>query len=187
MRRRAFTLIEMMTTVAVLIIVLGLMVSLAREVRYRSAEQLTKDLLRRLAELTRSYQQHNQGKLPSPPAILEPEDLKGDEVKVRSAARTNSTRLVEALRREIARSGLLEPDPSKGGVELPLSLYDGRMLADAWGNPIVFMAKQHPAIGMAPVGSDGEEAAFFFFSAGPDGRYLTRDDNLYSYEGSVER
>src|SRR4051794_1464097 len=54
-RRRAFTLIEMMTTVAVLVIVLGLMVSLARDVRTRSAERLTKDLLARLDTLVEQY------------------------------------------------------------------------------------------------------------------------------------
>src|SRR5437667_11857331 len=50
-----FTLIEMLTTVAVLVIVLGLMVSLARDVRNRSAERLTKDLLRRLDLLVAQY------------------------------------------------------------------------------------------------------------------------------------
>src|SRR5688572_25886225 len=53
--RRAFTLIEMMTTVAVLVIVLGLMVSLARDVRTRSADRLTKDLLARLDTLVEQY------------------------------------------------------------------------------------------------------------------------------------
>src|SRR5215207_6603410 len=43
--RRAFTLIEMLTTVALLIIVLGLMVSLARYVRRRSAEDMTRKVL----------------------------------------------------------------------------------------------------------------------------------------------
>ena len=36
----------------------------------------------------------------------------------------------------------------------------------------------HPAVGTAP----GNH--YFFVSAGPDGHFLTRDDNLYSYEGS---
>src|SRR5436305_6543773 len=57
--RRGFTLIEMLTTVAVLVIVLGLMVSLARDVRNRSAERLTKDLLRRLDLLVAQYKQRN--------------------------------------------------------------------------------------------------------------------------------
>ena len=45
----------MLTTVAVLVIVLGLMVSLARDVRTRSAERLTKDLLHRLDLLVAQY------------------------------------------------------------------------------------------------------------------------------------
>ena len=49
--RTAFTLLEMLTTVAVLVIVLGLMVSLARHVRERAAVALTKDLIRRLDAL----------------------------------------------------------------------------------------------------------------------------------------
>jgi len=39
--RRAFTLIEMLVTCAVLVIVMGLMVSLARHVRSTSANELT--------------------------------------------------------------------------------------------------------------------------------------------------
>src|SRR3977135_332087 len=58
-RRRAFTLVEMLTTVAVLVIVLGLMVSLARDVRTRSAERLTKDLLSRLDTLVAQYRAKN--------------------------------------------------------------------------------------------------------------------------------
>src|SRR5215510_10771578 len=56
---RAFTLIEMLTTVAVLVIVLGLMVSLARDVRTRSAERRTKDLLQRLETLVGQYKAKN--------------------------------------------------------------------------------------------------------------------------------
>jgi hypothetical protein len=51
------------------------------------------------------------------------------------------------------------------------------VLEDPWGSPIVFMPRQHPAIGMAP----GD--AFFFISAGPDRLFLTHDDNFYSFEG----
>src|SRR3954470_17522401 len=66
--RAAFTLIEMLTTVAVLVIVLGLMVSLARDVRTRSAERLTKDLLARLDTLVEQYRR--------PLRTLPPEQIK---------------------------------------------------------------------------------------------------------------
>src|SRR4051812_19551678 len=55
----AFTLIEMLTTVAVLVIVLGLMVSLARDVRNRSADRLTIDLLTKLDRLMVQYAAQN--------------------------------------------------------------------------------------------------------------------------------
>src|SRR5436190_13889333 len=53
--RSGFTLIEMLTTVAFLVIVLGLMVSLARDVRNRSADSLTKQILHRLDVLVGQY------------------------------------------------------------------------------------------------------------------------------------
>ena len=59
---------------------------------------------------------------------------------------------------------------------LPGSVYDKSMLRDAWGTPLVFMPGQHPAIGMA-LGNKP-----FFFSAGPDRKFRTLEDNLYSYE-----
>src|SRR5438270_7231739 len=92
LRRLGFTLIEMLTTVAVLVIVLGLMVSLARDVRTRSADRLTKDLLRRLDELVRQYQSRlprtlapeERGKYP----IVRPlfDALPGDEPHLRENA-----------------------------------------------------------------------------------------------------
>src|SRR6478672_5781063 len=62
--RLGFTLVEMLTTVAVLVIVLGLMVSLARDVRTRSADRLTKDLLRRLDTLVAQYKARSLKALP---------------------------------------------------------------------------------------------------------------------------
>src|SRR5215203_6362133 len=62
--RSAFTLVEMLTTVAVLVIVLGLMTSLARDVRTRSAERLTKDVLHRLDLLVAQYRQRSLKNIP---------------------------------------------------------------------------------------------------------------------------
>jgi type IV pilus assembly protein PilC len=61
---------------------------------------------------------------------------------------------------------------------MPMIYYDEVRVRDAWGSPIVFMTHMHPAIGMTSKG-------WFFFSAGPDRQYLTRDDNLYSYDQPV--
>ena len=63
-------------------------------------------------------------------------------------------------------------------ADLPVRLYvePDPHLDDDWGKPIVYMSSTNKYIGTAPGGKP------FFFSAGPDGKYLTIADNLYSYE-----
>jgi len=183
-RRRggAFTLIEMLTTVALLIIVLGLMVSLARYVRRRSAEELTRRILVNLHTAMLDYVQQGgaggkPGTVPSFEPLIDPKDPHGaDEASLQRTALINNRQFVLFFR---AHKGL----PTKAFRDLPLSIYDEATVRDAWGTPIVFMPGMHRQIGMAP----GNE--WFFFSAGPDRQYLTRDDNQYSYEalGAVER
>ena len=163
--RPAFTLIEMLTTVAVLVIVLGLMVSLARDVRNRSAERVTKDMLAKLDRMMAQYVERNNKALPPITPLVEPGPAGAeptDDPKLTAAALHNNADLARALRAQADASDL---SPS---------------FFDAWGNPVVFMPRQHPAIGMA--GGD----RFFFFSPGPDGKFLTREDNLYSYEMGSE-
>ena len=47
---------------------------------------------------------------------------------------------------------------------------------DVWGWPVVLVVRPHPALGLSP----GRRP--FALSPGPDGDYLTRGDNLHSYE-----
>lgn len=179
--RRAFTLIEMLTTVAVLIIVLGLMVSLARYVRDRSAQQLTRELLRELDVLMGQYIKNNDKRMPPVDLLLPPDvtDPKDDSA-LAEAAKRNNAQFVSYLKADY-RLQLREPaGPPDPFDRQPISVYDRRTLRDAWGSPVVFMSGQHPRIGLAPSVSGQDQ--FFFFSAGPDRKYLTRDDNLYSYE-----
>lgn len=165
----AFTLIEMLTTVAVLVIVFGLMVSLARDVRQRSAVDLTGQLLAKLDVLTGQYLQQ-YGALPSVFPFLSPGQHPPDEQTLRENARLNNEQFVRLLR---GSSGL-----AKQLNDLPSSIYNEASLLDAWGTPVILMPAMHSAIGMAP------ENRYFLFSAGPDRRFLTRDDNLYSYDQS---
>lgn len=181
--RRAFTLIEMLTTVAVLVIALGLMVSLARYVRDRSAQQLTRDLLLRLNTLMQKYVEHNGGKLPVVEPLIGPDSTVTPPASlIARAAILNNVQMMKSLSADY-RAHLSDPasdiDPF---VQQPATVYDvkGQTLRDAWGSPIVFMPGQHPLIGLAP--SRAGQDQFFFFSAGPDRNYLTREDNLYSYE-----
>jgi len=173
--RCAFTLIEMLTVVAVLVIVLGLMVSLARDVRTRSADRLTKDLLARLDALVDQYRRplrtlpEDQRRLyPAVQPLVTPQGP-NDESRLRDNAAANNRELIRTLKSQM--------DLSAGPFsDLSIANYNEVNVLDAWGSPIVYMPSQHPLIGMA--GGDRS----FFFSAGPDRRYLTRQDNLYSYE-----
>jgi hypothetical protein len=152
----------MLTTVAILIIGLGLMVSLARHVRSRSAEELTRRILVNLHSAMLEYtRQHGT------PAIESFIDNKPtDEASLLNAAEANNKKVVAFFKMHKDLS-------AKALRDLP---YDDGTVRDAWGTPIVFMPAMHRLIGMAP-GND-----WFFFSAGPDRQYLTRDDNQYSYE-----
>src|SRR5688572_24890629 len=68
-RRRAFSLVEMLATVAALVILLGLMVSLARYVRRQASDELTKQLLSQLDLLMRQYEARYHA-LPAVPAFV---------------------------------------------------------------------------------------------------------------------
>ena len=164
-RRSGFTLIEMLTTVAVLIIVLGLMVSLARYVRRRSAEDLTRRILVNLhLAMTEYRREHGRPALTSP---VDPEATL-DETTLYAAAEGENRRIVQFFNADKALA-------AKAFKDMPLTIYDHATIRDAWGMPIVYMPTMHRQIGQSP----GE---WFFFSAGPDRQYLTRVDNQYSYE-----
>jgi len=166
--RPGYTLLEMLTTVGAMIIILGLMVSLARSVRSASAQELTKDLLHKLDVLMDQYEARF-GALPNIAPFIPDNPAAMSESMLQHNAYQNNRQLVAVLR---AQAGL--SDQSFGG--LPDAIYNDAVLRDAWGSPIVYMPGMNPAIGMAP------KDRRFFFSAGPDGKYLTQEDNLYSYE-----
>jgi type II secretory pathway pseudopilin PulG len=166
--RSAYTLIEMLTTVAVLIIVLGLMISLARHVRSRASNDLTREILLKLDVLMQQYWQRNASHLPEVRPLV-PAEGTFDEASIRRSAPGNNVDFLQALRRQ-------ENLAAEAFSDLPETIYNEASLHDAWGSPITFMAKGQREIGTAP------QDRFFFFSAGPDRRYLTREDNLYSYE-----
>lgn len=176
--RRAFTLIEMLTTVAALVIVLGVMISLARDVRTRSADLLTRRILVELDRLVDQYRAGSLGALPqsarsaypAAPRLLTEQDL--PEKALRERADANIKEIVRTLKQRFDLDTELR--------ELSIANYNEVEVLDAWGSPIVYMPAEHPRIGMA-VGNRS-----FFFSAGPDRQYLTRQDNLYSYEAGAK-
>lgn len=164
----------MLATVAALVIIFGIIVDLARHVRNRSAGELTRRLLADLDQALARYQARYL-QPPAVPALIpvdQPDWPSREGLDVRAQA--NSGQWVRALR----TSGELG-ERMFGG--LPLAIYDATQVRDAWGSPIVLMPTGRTDIGMAP----GDKP--FFFSAGPDRRFQTREDNLYSYEVVVSR
>jgi type II secretory pathway pseudopilin PulG len=175
-RPAAFSLLEMLTTVAALVIVLGLMVSLAGYVRSRSAEALTRKLLSRLERAMEDPKYAAdpalQAALARVPKLVSAKDIIPSEEALATAALANSKGFVRAWHQHVAADVL---------SDLPASLYDQTMLRDAWGTPVVFMPAGAINIAISP------QNRYFFFSAGADRQFKTVDDNLYSYERTWER
>jgi type II secretory pathway pseudopilin PulG len=172
-KNNGYTLVELFLTLAVLMIVLGLMINLSNRVRRESADKVTRQVLARLTVLMAEYQKQNDDQLPPTTPLIDLSHVT-NESTLQISARENSADFVRYLKLKSIAS-----NKSSGDDMLVTSLNDS-VLEDPWGSPIVFMPGQNPAIGMAP--SD----AFFFFSAGPDRQFLTREDNVYSYEQSGE-
>ena len=176
---RAFTLVELFLTIGVLMMVLGLAINLAQHGRERSQAALTQAELRGLAVALDGYLAAHDGRGPAVPPAVPPTAAAGGlpaEADVRRAADVNDAAVVRALVPYWPTTG-----PAAGLLgRLPGPQFDGVTLRDAWGNPIIYLPGQHPAIGMA---ADDRP---FFVSPGPDRLFLTRDDNLYSYEDAAE-
>jgi len=160
LRFPAFTVLELLTAIALFVVVMGLMVSLARYVRSNSADQLTRAIL---IDLERDMAQYFTRFDAYPPATMPADEV--DEKSLADAIDAANAQLATRLHQP---QGGFASDPGAPGLSL----------RDAWGRAIGYLPGHHPLVGMAPQNRP------FFFSAGPDGRYLTRQDNLYSYEQS---
>src|SRR5438093_1549617 len=142
-RTAAFTLIEMLTTVAGLVIVLGLMVSLARYVRSRSADALTRQILHDLNEwrTTLPEEEAAAARLNAVPRLITAANPHPDDAALQKAALANNEAFVRAC---------VDLGGGKALLGFPLSVYDGRTLRDAWGTPLVYMAPSAANPGLSP-------------------------------------
>jgi hypothetical protein len=158
----------MLIVVAVLVVVLGLMVNLARSVRVGYATDTTKDLLRQLDVAIASYEKRT-GFVPEVTPLI-PEGGQYDETRLRHNALANNRQVIASLTAQDLPAGFLSQQPA--------TIYNNGQLRDAWGTPIVFLPRFERQIGMALRDRP------FFVSAGPDRKFLTLEDNFYSYEGA---
>lgn len=181
---------ELMLAVCLLTILLSLAVSLSRQVRAQSARALTSDVLVRLEMSLRAYSgKYGPGAIPAVvdmPTVASPAGPVADDRLAPALAERNNREFVRAV---------LALGPAGGEIlaGLPAGCFDKFSLSvrDAWGTPVAFVRR----IPVAPSGGEAERAGWaggafgmspgdapFFVSAGPDRRFSTRGDNLYSYE-----
>jgi hypothetical protein len=156
----------MLTTVAALVIILGLAVQLAQLVRKRQAGHSTRELLARLDKAMTQYKDLQPALAAVPQLLDRPTSTYNDDDLQHQALENNKAFV------RIAR------DASRGYLfrGLSFSMFDDVTLRDAWGTPIVYMPPGAKNIGIAP------QNRYFFLSAGPDRHFTTLVDNLYSYE-----
>ena len=197
--RSGLALSELLLVVFALTLILSLIVSLSRRVRRESAHALAEQVLLELDAALTDYGATDEGSASEPDVLaLFPAETPGqsvDESELRTRALSNNRQIVRLLnvagradRGERAAPPPSDDEPglSIGGASvaddpvvldtLGLILFDGNTLLDPWGTPVVFMPKGDRRIGTATKDRP------FFFSAGPDGRFLSREDNVYSYE-----
>jgi hypothetical protein len=166
--RRGLGLIELLTLVAVLMIGLALMVGTARSA---SANELTRKRMLALADA--AGEAIGRGVDPTMPTSQIP--AADAEARFQQFALRSSLRLDAALNERGTPGAAPAMSPTLATAIVAATV--GRPeLDDAWGRPIALMPKQEPSIGMAPDDSP------FLVSAGPDGRFLTLSDNIYSYD-----
>lgn len=167
-----FTLLEAMVVFAALMILLGLMVSMTRHVRSQSREQRTRRMLSLLdRRLSPPLPEGLPRQLTSLTRLVEPREaatgLRPTDDMLLARAHLNSQGVVLAYRKAFGEDALRQ---------LSISLYDGRYLRDAWHTPVVYMGSEVDNLDLP------RQKRAFFMSAGPDRRFSTVADNLYSYE-----
>ena len=105
--------------------------------------------------------------------LVRPSAREPEELVLQLNARKNNEEFVKTFKRFIG---------PKVFNDIPLSLYNptANTLVDAWGTPIVFMPAGALNVGITP------QSRSFFMSAGPDRKFSSVVDNLYSYERGWE-
>lgn len=161
--RKGFGAIELLASIAFLVVFLGMMLSLSRYVRADASDRTTRRVLRQMRDLLDQYVQTYHA---IPPAAAFDNSKALREETLPDAMADNNGRLVRSLLHVTV-----------GDItDQSTQLLSSGTVRDAWGSPLGYMTTMHHQVGMSSGNSP------FLFSAGPDRKYLTRDDNLYSYE-----
>lgn len=208
-RRSGFTLVEMMTVIAVILILAGMLFVGARYMSASAKRDRTRTALQTLRGMLTEREAAKDAKtvkteinalfpaLPLPPAYPQLNVSAGLIVDTAQASRYPAVgnavgitqTLISMLIATPANKQILSNFPKRQFLEPPSSgatAYNPPILLDGYENPIIVV----PSGGLAGVSLNGvvqpvitsPDGKPFFASAGPDGNFQTGDDNVYSFE-----
>lgn len=211
MKRRAFTLIEIMVAIVILVILGGLMLYALKGTGSSAKSQATRVRLENLKSMLAEYELKTR--LRAAPAGWNPTDtgwpwVAGDlwftyagagqalptPGNVRADLRGDWGNTHAALVASFVLQELRKiPSNASAWGKLPASEFIAgtELMADGWGNPLIFVPGTVGLLidangnSVADVGENIVHAPNnrpFWASAGPDGNFTNDDDNLYSFE-----
>lgn len=181
--RRAFTLMEMMIAIGVILILLGIGVMGFRALDKNAAQRATQATLDTAAGLLTEYEATGK---PAATVSGTGGAVAFGDVNTSGGDRTSAINNSETALRRLQNV----PRNKDALAKLPPKAYANQLdgtrrqaLADAWGNPIVLVGPNGLTVGIS--GQSRTEVAPggrpFWASGGPDGNLNTGEDNLYSF------
>ncbi len=205
-KRRGFTLVEMLVTVSIIALLMTIAIAAYVRVSKSAQERQTRATFEILKLMAGNFQDAGAS-LKFTPAYDGPIDCPGGVIEQgldRFGAAVMNTNDVMTQMRSLPRNGkVVESVGQDKLLKDSVGTYSFVML-DAWHNPIIYVPKgglgTDPGGGGKPVMIGGQnyrvtstgkiapnavtlpEARAFWASAGPDGDFSKGDDNLYSFE-----
>ena len=202
MKRRAFTLIEIMVAIVILVILGSLMLYALKGTGTSAKSQSTRVRLENLKSLLAEYELKTKLAKPASwlPALHDADFWLEFDVPSRPLPSPGNVRPdirsgwgtpnPESIDITLFAMGELKKIPANAAAlgKLPASEFIPgtaltSLMADGWGNPIIFVPGQEGLNGLDSgriVKAPNNRP--FWASAGPDGDFSKADDNLYSFE-----
>jgi type II secretory pathway pseudopilin PulG len=184
LRRRAFSLVQMLIVIGIVVTLLGLITIGAARANRQAKEKLSRQHLANCRAMLAEFERVSFLKDISTAAIAAPGKVSEGGAD-RNGPAVRETRAMMARLRSLPsnRATLEQLPPSTvwGGA----TALEGPLLLDGFNNPILFV----PANGLTGVRTKAGTVTVsdpdhrpFFASAGEDGDFQAGDDNLYSFE-----
>jgi prepilin-type N-terminal cleavage/methylation domain-containing protein len=222
-RRSGFTLLEMLVTIGILLVLMGIIVVGLNVILGNNQRKQTEAILKRAQAFAAEVNNSKQGRDSFYQRVLWTTYIGAPNVNSAAvpvaagsaASVDNSVVIVRYLLSLKPNRDAAQKLPPRTATDIPSSYRNGftgadaqllaNVMMDAWGNPIVFVpdalevANASTGLGQPASGAGGlsglkstsgavnstrftaPDRRPFWFSAGPDGKYETHDDNVYSF------